>query len=352
MIRIGLVGCGHIGTVHSYALHQLATLGLTDARVVAAYDIDSGRAAENARHHDAEVCASIDELVDRVDVVWVATWTAAHCESVELASARGVAIFCEKPLGPDLATATRVAAALEVVPHQVGLVLRHAPVFGEVAARVAGERHGRVLSIALRDEQYFPIQGAYGSTWRADVERAGGGTLLEHSIHDVDLLRSIMGDPVDVGARVSSMFGHAGIDDAAALTLAYPGGAHGVLMSVWHQMLTRGSTRRLEVFCERGFLWTDDDYLGPLHVETDDGAVVVEGEAPAWIGDLAVPSVYAKPLAQYAQAALVFLEALAESPARSGAPTAPDALEAHRVVDAAYRSAAAGGAPVTIGPSP
>lgn len=351
MIRVGLVGCGHIGTVHSFALRQLRKLGLTDARVVATYDLETRRAAEVARHHDAEVCASIDELVRCVNVAWVATWTAAHCEAVEAASANGTAIFCEKPLGPDLATATRVAVALEQVPHQVGLVLRHAPVFREVASRVADGRHGRVLAVTLRDEQYFPIQGSYGSTWRADVALAGGGTLLEHSIHDVDLLRRIVGDPLDVAARTSTMFEHANIDDAVALTFTYGGGAHAVLTGVWHQILSRGSTRRLEVFCERAFLWTDDDYLGPLHVETDDGTEIVQGTAPPWTDRLEVPEIYAKPLAQYAQAALVFLEALAETPSRSGTPTAPDALEAHRVVDAAYRSAANGGLPVTIGTS-
>jgi len=346
--RIGLVGCGHIGTVHSFALHQLRKLGLTDARVVATFDADPGRAAETARHHGARPSATLAELLDAVDVVWVATWTAAHFEAVAAAAARGRAVFCEKPLAPDLATAIRVAEALTRVPHQVGLVLRHAPVFREVATRVADCRHGRLLAVMLRDEQYFPIQGDYASTWRADVERAGGGTLLEHSIHDVDVLRWIAGDPVDVIARTSTMFDHRGIDDAVALTFTYPGGAHGTLTSVWHQILSRGSTRRLEVFCERAFLWTEDDYTGPLHVESDAGHEIVPGSAPSWISLLEVPEVYAKPLAQYAEATLAFLEALSASPPRPGSPTAAEALAAHYLVDAAYRSAAKGGAPVTM----
>ena len=348
MTRIGLVGCGHIGTVHSFALHQLFKLELTDARVAATFDVDSSRSTETARHHDAVPHDSLDDLLDGVDVVWIATWTAAHLEAVEAAAARGLAIFCEKPLAPDLATATRVAVALERVPHQVGMVLRHAPVFGEVATRVADGRHGRVLAMTLRDEQYFPIQGSYASTWRSDVALAGGGTLIEHSIHDVDVLRWIAGDPVDVVARTSTMFDYRGIDDAVALTFTYPGGAHASLTSVWHQILSRGSTRRLEVFCERAFLWTDDDYLGPLHVESDDGQEVVACPAPSWIDQLEVPEVYAKPLAQYAEAALTFLAAASATPPRSGHPRAAEALAAHELVDAAYRSAAGGGVRVIM----
>ena len=51
MIRIGLVGCGHIGKVHSFALRQLADADLVAARLVATYDDDHSRAKELARHH-------------------------------------------------------------------------------------------------------------------------------------------------------------------------------------------------------------------------------------------------------------------------------------------------------------
>ena len=68
-------------------------------------------------------------------------------------------------------------------------------------------------------------------------------------------------------------------------------------------MLSRESSRRLEVFCERRCLWTDDDYLGPLHVQTERrDAEVVERPLPEWAGRLTVPEVYAKALAHYADA--------------------------------------------------
>ena len=47
------------------------------------------------------------------------------------------------------------------------------------------------------------------------------------------------------------------------------------------------SGRHLEVFCEGAALWTDDDYLGPLFVQTSDGTREVEGQVPEWAGLLA-----------------------------------------------------------------
>jgi predicted dehydrogenase len=204
------------------------------------------------------------------------------------------------------------------------------------------------MSLVLRDDQYFPIQGMYGSTWRNDVAKAGGGTLIEHSIHDVDVIHWILGVPEWVSGRTASMFGYAGIEDTAAVLLAYPAGITASLVSVWHQVTSRPSTRRLELFCEEAFLWTEDDYLGPLHVETSAGVEIVEGEPPPWIDRLTVPEVLAKPLAQYAEPSKAFLDALVrDGGAARGAPGVDVALAAHEVVDAVYRSAASGGEPVT-----
>src|SRR5262249_39957252 len=71
MIRVGLVGCGHIGTVHAYALQSLTKAGLIDAQLTATYDEDADRAVKVARHHGGEPVATVDALLDAVDVVWV-----------------------------------------------------------------------------------------------------------------------------------------------------------------------------------------------------------------------------------------------------------------------------------------
>jgi predicted dehydrogenase len=354
VIRVGLIGCGHIGTVHAVALQQLTDARLVDAELVATYDEDADRAAKVARRHGGEPRDSVEAVLDAVDVVWICTWTAAHLAAVEAAADRNVAVFCEKPLAPDLATAERVAAALHRVPHQVGLVLRWAPVFRHMAEAVADGRYGRVLAANMRDDQYFPIQGLYGSTWRRDVGCAGGGTLIEHSIHDIDVLQWILGAPQSVTARTACRFGHVGIEDTAAVTFAYADGSVAQLTSVWHQVLSRESSRRLEVICEGALMWTDDDYLGPIHIQTADGVDVVEHDPPPWQPLLTVPEVYAKALAQYAEPTKAFLDALvapgpsAASPVNVGHPGAAEALAAHRLVDGAYRSAAEGGVSVSV----
>lgn len=344
-MRVGVVGCGFIANVHSWALWAIRKAELFDVRVVAVCDDDAERAAAYARPHGAEVC-DLERLLDTVEVVYVCTPTATHLPLVEAAAERGLAVFCEKPLGPDLDVAERVAAALDGVPHQVGLVLRSAPVFEELRDRVASGMYGAPMAAHLSDDQFFPIQGHYASTWRADAALAGGGTLIEHSIHDLDLFRMLFGDPDSVTCRTSSRYGYEGIEDVAVASFAHAGGLITNLVSVWHQVLTRPSTRRLEVFCEQAYLWTSDDNIGPLHVETSRGTEEIVTPSPDWVGGLPVPDEVRAPLGLYAEASRRFLSAV--STGSAGSPGWGEALEAHRLVDAAYVSASSDGAVVTL----
>lgn len=347
VLRIGIVGCGFIGRVHSFALWALRDVGEVDGVVVSVFDHDLERANAVASVHGAEVAPDVDTLIDAVDVVWVCTPTSSHREVAAAAAAAGRAVMCEKPLGRDLAEAAAVGAALSDVPHRVGLVLRCAPVFRALAAEVATGRHGRPMAAVFRDDQSFPLGGMYGSTWRADAETAGAGTLIEHSIHDVDVLRWLLGDARTVSARTANFAGHQDIEDLAVATITFEGGAVASLTSVWHGVMSRPSTRRLELFCEDALLWLEDDNTGPLHVETSSGAAAIECPTPDWAAAFRVPDEHRAALALYAAAAKGFLDDLAAG-AAGGPPGASEAVAAHRVVDAAYRSAGAGGTPVDV----
>ena len=203
------------------------------------------------------------------------------------------------------------------------------------------------MAAVFRDDQYFPIQGTYGSQWRADATQAGGGCLIEHSIHDLDILRYCFGDVESVVARTANHAGHPGIEDMAAVTLSFAAGFEAQLTSIWHDILSRGSTRRLEVFCRQGMVWLDDEFRGPLHVQTSDGTEVRACPSPPWVDALPLADdEVGLAVRAYVEADRAFLDAVA-----AGRPPEPGldvALEAHRLVDAAYRSAAAGGAPIGV----
>ena len=347
-MRIGFVGAGLIAWAHGLCLQAMIQSGLIDAELAAVYDVDGERASRFGRLTGATAAATVAEAVERSDAVWVCTPTASHRTAVEEAMARRRSVFCEKPLAPDLAGAEQLDALVRdsALPAQVGLVLRSTPVFLAARAIIASGEVGRPMAAVFRDDQFFPIQGHYGSTWRGDVRQAGGGCLIEHSIHDLDILRFCLGEVAQLSARVAYFAGYEGIEDVATVSLEFASGASAELVSVWHDITTRGSTRRVEFICERGLVWLEDDFVGPLYVETSAGVEEQACPMPAWVRDLQFKGDVPLALRSYAAEDRAFVDAL-----HAGTPPQPDfaeAVVAHRLVDAAYRSAAAGGLPVDV----
>lgn len=337
--RVGFLGTGWIAQFHAYLL----TTSDEPFDKGPVFDTDAERAARFAADWGFSAVSTEEEVLEDCDAVYVTTWTAEHERLVHAAAERGRAVFCEKPLAFDAAAAERMATAVERagVVNQVGLVLRHSPAFALLRSLIADPAAGRLMTIIFRDDQFLPTRGYYGSTWRGDRALAGAGTLLEHSIHDVDLIEWLAGPAETVSCHTSSFHGLEGIEDLAALTLTFAGGATAQLTSVWHDIDERGSLRFVEVFCERLWMCLEGDWEGPVRWQfTGAEANALQGaelEAEA-----------RRRGARLGNPDGAFVRAVAAG--RPAWPTLRDAVRPHQIVDAAYASAAQGGAVVSLPP--
>lgn len=333
-IRIGFFGAGFIAGLHRWLLSSSGV----DHAIVAVHDPDGARARAFAAATDARVVDE-DELLDLVDAVYVTTWTSEHPRLVEKAAARGRAVFCEKPLAVNAILAERMLEAVRSagVVHQVGLILRFLPPQRMLRHLIRDERAGRVLTVVFRDDQFIPIQGHYASTWRSDPAKCGRGALLEHSIHDLDILQWWLGPVASLSAVMREFHGHPKIEDLAAVRLDFASGAVASLTSVWHDILERPSQRRVEVFCERLHAVIEGDLAGPVRWQ-------FTGEAEQELSGQALVETLRERGDEPLNPAAGFLAAV-----RDGTRADPDfaeALPAHQLADAAYASAEAGGARV------
>ncbi|MGQ0831512.1 MAG: Gfo/Idh/MocA family protein [Microthrixaceae bacterium] len=333
-VRIGFLGAGLIATYHGKSLRRSGA----DHVIAAVHDPDEFRREAFAAASGATAMPTEGDVLDAVDAVYVCTWTSEHPRLVQAAAERGLPVFCEKPLATTCATALEmhdIVTSAGVI-NQVGLVLHTSPSFLELEHQLADPRNGRVQAVVLRDDQFLPIRGMYGSTWRGDVLLAGAGTMLEHSIHDVDALEWLFGPMVAVSGRSSTFHDNAGIEDTVVASMEFRGGAQGSLTSVWHQLLERPSLRRIEVICEHAFLTLEHDAVGPVTWTRPDGEHgSIEGEALF----AAVAERHGGRLPNQDRG---FVEAVASGVAGDH-PDFATAARAHEVVDAIYRSAAEGG---------
>lgn len=345
---VGLVGCGFIGRFHSRNIRGVLRTERVPADYAAVCDREVARAESFAGITGARVVSGdANELIasGAVSAVYICTETSEHPALVEAAAARGLHVFCEKPLARTLREVEAMVAAVEAagVTNQVGLVLRYSPVFTVLKDMISQAELGPLLSAHMRDDQFFPTRGHYASAWRGDFEKAGGGTLIEHSIHDVDLFRWLFGEVTAVRCHTRYTSGHDRIEDVAVVTFQHEGGHQTTLSSIWHAVDERPSTRRLEIFFEGGWFATEHDFIGPIRYQGRTGAEV----------EMSADEVFARYVeltgldeieADLARKGMLedyaFLQAV-----NGGRPSFPDfrtALEAHRIVDACYRSATGG----------
>lgn len=234
--RLGFLGVGWIGR------HRMQAVLESGAGVAVAVADEQAAAAEAAASA-APGCAavrSLDALLDRdLDGIVIATPSALHAEQAERALARGVAVFCQKPLGRTAAEARRVVEAARAADRLLGVDLSYRHVAGVAEARrlVQGGALGRIYAAHL------VFHNAYGpdKAWFHDARLSGGGCLVDLGIHLVDLALWVLGFP-EVHAVASALRAggeplrgreHGKVEDYAAAQLELGNGTVAQLACSW-----------------------------------------------------------------------------------------------------------------------
>ncbi|HOV12629.1 MAG TPA: Gfo/Idh/MocA family oxidoreductase [Bacteroidales bacterium] len=126
MLTIGVLGAGHLGKIHIKCLKQIEQIN-----ILGFYDQDPGVARQVEAEYGIKAFASVEELIDRVDVVDIVTPTLSHYDCASLAMKSAKHVFIEKPLVTTLdeAKALISIAGEAQVKVQVGHVERFNPAF-------------------------------------------------------------------------------------------------------------------------------------------------------------------------------------------------------------------------------
>jgi len=180
--RLGFLGVGWIGRNR---MEAIATDGA--AEVVAIADADARmREVAGELEPRAASLASIDALLDLpLDGLVIATPSALHAQQAEAALARGMAVFCQKPLARTAAETRGVIDAARRADRLLGVDLsyRDTQAMQQVRACVAAGEIGEVYAVDL------VFHNAYGpdKAWFRDPALSGGGCVIDLGIHMVDL---------------------------------------------------------------------------------------------------------------------------------------------------------------------
>lgn len=233
-MRVALLGCGGIAQRHVAAVRALGH------ELVACIGRDAARTAAFAADHGGEPFVDLDRAIDATaPALLIATLPpyARHGE-IEHAAARGLHLLVEKPIALDMAAAARMVAAVEAagVTAAVGFMYR----YGEA---VRAWREADAGAVGLFAGAYH-CNALHAPWWR---ERAkSGGQMLEQLIHQIDLVRHLVGEPDSVFARRANLFHRAvpgyDVEDVSAILFGWDDGRIAALNAsniatpgVWHK---------------------------------------------------------------------------------------------------------------------
>lgn len=199
-----------------------------NAELIGVVDVSVERSAAVAANYGVHAYESIDALLadPAVKAVYIATPNDLHLDHCVAAAKAGKHILCEKPLGISSDEAEQIAEECRRAGVQlgVGFMMRFNPYHQHLSRMIEqGELGTIVFCRAQLTCWYPPIEGA----WRQNPSQAGGGAIMDLTVHCLDLLEMLLGPICEVSGYVESRVHDYSSDDTNAVLLRFRNGTFG-----------------------------------------------------------------------------------------------------------------------------
>jgi UDP-N-acetyl-2-amino-2-deoxyglucuronate dehydrogenase len=248
-IGFGIVGGGVIGPFHAKAIGDV-----NGAKLVAVCDVVEAAAKKFGEETGVDYCTNLSDMLKRedLDVLDVCTPSGLHTKLGIQGAEAGKHVLVEKPIDITLERADTLISACEKAGVKLGVIFQHR--FDAATAKLkTAVDEGRFGKLVLGDayvkwfrtQEYYD-KGGWRGTWKYD----GGGSLINQSVHTIDLQRYIMGDPAWVFGKIGVMTHEIETEDLSLAILEFKNGARGIIEG--STSIYPGLPEKLEIHGEKG----------------------------------------------------------------------------------------------------
>ena len=225
--RLGIMSFAHL---HAFS-YAGALNELDGVQFVGIWDDDPARGAEMAGEYGVTFFEDAKELLAEVEGVIVTSENVNHKRDVLAAAEAGVHVMCEKPISVSVADAREMIEGCEAagVKFMIAFPCRYSPAFLTALEAVRSGEIGEIVAIKGTN------RGRNPGGWFNDVSLAGGGAIIDHTVHVVDLMRVMLGEEVsqvyaEIDTRLDTSLD---CDDCGVLTMNFEGGCVATLDASW-----------------------------------------------------------------------------------------------------------------------
>jgi len=265
-VRLGIIGMGNIGKHHA---DYLLDHKVSRAELVA---VAGNTATLPEKYRALRVFTDGAGLIQSgaVDAVIIATPHYQHTALGIAAFAAGLHVLVEKPIAAHKADAERLIVARQKSPHLVfaGMFQLRTEQRYQAIRRLLQTELGEVVRVNWINTDWFRTEAYYtSSAWRATWRGEGGGVLLNQSLHNLDTLQWLCGQPRNVrGFCQLGRFHDIEVEDNVTAYLEWANGATGSFISSTGEA---PGTNRLEIAGTKGRLVLENDRLTFTRNEAD-----------------------------------------------------------------------------------
>jgi len=217
-MKIGMMSFAHM---HAYSYADIL-MEQADAFLSAIYDDDAGRGEEAACKYGVPFYSEIDRFLSHnFDAVIICSENSKHKDMVLKAAAARKHILCEKPIATNLEDAKEMIEACEKhgVILQIAFPVRFSEPIQSFKEMIDRGEIGDILAMRTTNRGQNP------GGWFIEPDVAGGGAVLDHTVHMVDIMRWYLGKEIkEIYAEIGNYFMDEQIDDAGLLTIEFENG--------------------------------------------------------------------------------------------------------------------------------
>jgi predicted dehydrogenase len=254
-MKIGMISFAHM---HAASYAQCLQR-ISDVTIVGIYDDNAGRGQQMAQKFGLPFFAEAQALLaEGLDGVIICSENVKHRPFVELAAGQTRYILCEKPIATTVADAQAIIdiCAERKTKLQIAYPVRFSPSIQRLKQTLDEEKLGKLYSAKCTNHGSMP------GGWFVEQALSGGGAVIDHTVHVMDLLRWFWDtEVVEVYAEIGESLLHPelGIDDVGLLSFKLANGIYGTLDTSWSRppsSMIWGDVK-IEILGEKGWLQVD-----------------------------------------------------------------------------------------------
>jgi UDP-N-acetylglucosamine 3-dehydrogenase len=253
MVKVGILSFAHM---HAYGYAHGLSL-LKNVEFVGVADENKERGEKAAIAHHTKFFNSYEELIQNVDAVVITSENAKHKDLTIMAANAKKHILCEKPISVSIADAQAMIDVCKKnnVKLQTAFPCRFSPSIQRAKQVIDSGKLGDIRAIASTNHGSMP------GGWFTDKKLAGGGAVMDHTVHVADLIRWITGkDFTEVYAEIDQRY-HAelNIDDCGMLSMEMSNGVFCTLDPSWSRTKANPiwGDVTMRIIGAKGTIWVD-----------------------------------------------------------------------------------------------